>query len=147
MKQFKTILCALDLSEMSAKVADYAVTLAGPFDAQIIVVYAAPSINQYANFEVQPKALESFVDEVAVGAEQQMKRVMDGYFREAKAVSRVLKGYPAEEILAEAQRSNADIIVMGTHGRKGVDRLLFGSVAEKVVKGANIPVLTVSPDR
>ena len=54
-------------------------------------------------------------------------------------------GDAAEEILTRANDEGADLIVMGTHGRKGIDRILFGSVAEKVVKNASMPVLTVRP--
>ena len=57
----------------------------------------------------------------------------------------VVVGYATEEILAAADKYNADIIVMGTHGRKGIDRILFGSVAEKVVTQSKIPVLTIRP--
>ena len=57
----------------------------------------------------------------------------------------VLSGYPAEEILRAAEKHHADIIVMGTHGRTGIDRIIFGSVAEKVVTAAPCPVLTVKP--
>ena len=54
-------------------------------------------------------------------------------------------GYAAEEILKTAVKENCDLIVMGTHGRKGIDRILFGSVAEKVVKRSSVPVLTIRP--
>ena len=57
----------------------------------------------------------------------------------------VRAGYPAEEILRLAEARHADMIVMGTHGRTGFDRMLFGSVAEKVVMAAACPVLTVKP--
>ena len=57
----------------------------------------------------------------------------------------VVVGYAAEEILALAESEQADIIVMGTRGRKGIDLILFGSVAEKVVKNATCPVLTIRP--
>ena len=63
------------------------------------------------------------------------------------AEGQVLIGYAAEEILTRANDEGADLIVMGTHGRKGIDRILFGSVAEKVVKNASMPVLTVRPNR
>ncbi len=66
-------------------------------------------------------------------------------FTGVEARGQVLIGYAAEEILNRAHDEKADIIVMGTHGRKGIDRILFGSVAEKVVKNADMPVLTVRP--
>ncbi|MDL2291228.1 universal stress protein [Desulfovibrio sp. OttesenSCG-928-F20] len=147
MQSCKKILCAVDLSDMSGKVARHATAFAKAFDAEVLVVYAAPSSSQYAGFDVQPKALESFVNELSQGAEEQMRKVMAKHFADIRATSRIVSGFPAEEVLAEAERWGADLIVMGTHGRKGVDLLLFGSVAEKVVKGATMPVLTVSPDR
>ena len=61
------------------------------------------------------------------------------------AKGQVLIGYEAEEILNRAREEKAELIVMGTHGRKGIDRILFGSVAEKIVKNADMPVLTVRP--
>ena len=66
-------------------------------------------------------------------------------FSGVEAKGQVLIGYAAEEILSRAKEEEVDLIVMGTHGRKGIDRILFGSVAEKVVKNADMPVLTVRP--
>ncbi len=57
----------------------------------------------------------------------------------------MVTGYAAEEILHYATAIGADLIVIGTHGRKGLDRLLFGSVAQKVAKTAEQPVLTIKP--
>jgi len=56
---------------------------------------------------------------------------------------RILKGDPAHEIIRLAEREKIDLIVMGTHGRRGLSRLLMGSVAEWVMRRANCPVLTV----
>ena len=61
--------------------------------------------------------------------------------------AKVEGGEFAPVIVREADHMDADLIVMGTHGRKGIDRILFGSVAEKVVKNASMPVLTVRPNR
>ena len=55
----------------------------------------------------------------------------------------VIEGSPPREIVEYAERNGCDLVVMGTHGRGGIDRLLLGSVAEKVVRGSNVPVLTV----
>jgi len=58
----------------------------------------------------------------------------------------VAEGSPSKEIIRYAEGNGCDLIVMGTHGRGGIDRLLLGSVAEKVVRGSNVPVLTVRLD-
>ena len=60
--------------------------------------------------------------------------------------SAVVEGTPSREIIQYAEGNDCDLVVMGTHGRGGIDRLLLGSVAEKVVRGAAVPVLTVRLD-
>ncbi len=56
-------------------------------------------------------------------------------------------GNVAEEIIKHAEKSGTDMIIIGTHGRKGLEKILFGSVALGVVKGAHCPVLTVNPHK
>ena len=145
MKEIKKILCAVDLSEHSKEVADYAVLLAKGLKASVLVVYTAPSLSQYVGFHVPPNTIENFVGEIVSGAEKSMDAFVPENFPGVEAKGQVLIGYAAEEILAHAKEEEVDIIVMGTHGRKGIDRILFGSVAEKVVKNADMPVLTVRP--
>ena len=67
------------------------------------------------------------------------------HFQGVKATGKVVNGYAAEEILNLTATVGADLIIMGTHGRKGIDRILFGSVAEKIVKSSPVPVMTVRP--
>lgn len=145
MKEIKKILCAVDLSEHSKDVAAYAVLLAKGLGASVIVVYTAPSLSQYVGFHVPPNTIENFVGEIVTGAEKSMEAFVAENFAGIEARGQVLIGYAAEENLNRAHAEKVDIIVMGTHGRKGIDRILFGSVAEKVVKNADMPVLTIRP--
>lgn len=145
MKEIKTILCAVDLSDHSRAVAEYASMLARSLSARVVVVYTAPSLSQYVGFHVPPNTIENFVGEIVTGAEQSMDAFVAENFSGIEAKGQVLIGYAAEEILNRAREENVDLIVMGTHGRKGIDRILFGSVAEKVVKNADMPVLTIRP--
>ncbi|MDR2489557.1 MAG: universal stress protein [Desulfovibrio sp.] len=145
MKIIKKILCALDLSEHSVLVAEYAVAMAKAFNAEIVAVYVAPALTQYVGFHVPPSSIESFVGEIVSGAEKSMEDFVVENFRDVKATGRVVNGYASEEILGVAERVGADVVIMGTHGRKGIDRILFGSVAEKVVKNSVVPVMTVRP--
>ena len=145
MPAIKKILCALDLSQHSALVADYAVTMAKAFDAEVVAVYAAPALTQYVGFHVPPSSIENFVGEIITGAEKTMETFVAEHFSGIKATGKVVNGYAAEEILGLAESVGADLIIMGTHGRKGIDRLLFGSGAEKVVKTSPVPVMTVRP--
>lgn len=143
--QIKKILCALDLSQHSALVAEYAVAMSKAFDAEVLAVYAAPALTQYVGFHVPPSSIENFVGEIVAGAEQTMNDFVEEHFKDIKAQGKVVNGYAAEEILHLVETEDVDIIIMGTHGRKGIDRILFGSVAEKIVKSAPIPVMTVRP--
>ncbi len=75
---------------------------------------------------------------------------MDSFLKEnmdasARFDSKILVGDVAEEILELIDAANIDMVVMGTHGYKGLEKVLFGSVAEKIVKMASCPVLTVNP--
>ena len=145
MKDIKKILCAVDLSESSAELAQYATTLAKALGAEVCVLYVAPTLSQYVGFHVPPSSIENFVGEIVDGAVKNMENFVADNFKGVKASGKVITGYAAEEILHYASAINADLIVIGTHGRKGIDRLLFGSVAQKVAKTAVQPVLTIKP--
>jgi nucleotide-binding universal stress UspA family protein len=145
MATIKTILCAVDLSEISAQVADYAKTLAKALNANVKVIYVAPSLTQYVGFHVPPSSIESFVGEIVSGAEKTMDAFIQEHFPDVQAEGYVANGYAAEEIINYANEQQVDMIIMGTHGRRGIDRVLFGSVAEKIVKTAKVPVLTLRP--
>lgn len=146
MTAINKILVAVDFSEHSTHIANYAKLLAEKLDAQVLVIYAAPSLSQYVGFHVPPNSIETFVGEIVTGAEKSMDAFLAEHFEERSASGKVVTGYAAEEILDLAEAEQVDMIIMGTHGRKGIDRILFGSVAEKVVKSATIPVLTVRPE-
>jgi nucleotide-binding universal stress UspA family protein len=145
MRNIKTILCALDLSQHSEVVAEHAVAFAKAFSAKVVAVYIAPALTQYVGFHVPPSSIENFVSEIVTGAEQNMKEFVEENFKDIKAEGKVANGYAAEEILNQAESCGADLIVMGTHGRVGIDRILFGSVAERIVKSSPVPVVTVRP--
>ena len=145
MPKLQKIICAVDLSEHSKTVAEYACMLAKAMNASIVAVYAAPTLTQYTGFHVPPNTIDSFVGEIVSGAEKAMAQFVSENFEGVETKAEVVVGYAAEEILEIAAKEEADILVMGTHGRKGIDRILFGSVAERVVKNSHLPVLTIRP--
>ena len=145
MPKLQKIICALDLSEHSKTVAEYACMLAKAMNASIVAVYAAPTLTQYTGFHVPPNTIDSFVGEIVSGAEKAMAQFVSENFEGVETKAEVVVGYAAAEILEIAAKEEADLIVMGTHGRKGIDRILFGSVAERVVKNSHLPVLTIRP--
>ena len=92
MKEIKKILCAVDLSEHSAAVAEYATMLAKGLGASIIVVYTAPSLSQYVGFHVPPNTIENFVGEIVSGAEKSMDAFVAENFPGVEAKGQVLIG-------------------------------------------------------
>jgi nucleotide-binding universal stress UspA family protein len=79
------------------------------------------------------------------GAQKRMNEFVEQNFSGMEVEPLVVSGEIAEKICEVAKDRGADLIIMGTHGRRGLERALFGSVAEKVVKTALCPVLTVNP--
>jgi nucleotide-binding universal stress UspA family protein len=146
MVEIRNILCAVDFSEISPRVASYTETLAKALSAKVHVIHVAPSQELHGSFEIPMPSIQGYIEEIASQAEKKMGSFIQENFKMADAKGRVLRGYADEEILSYAMEEHADLIVIGTHGRKGPDRVLFGAIAEKVVKASKIPVLTIRPE-
>ncbi|MDO5536180.1 MAG: universal stress protein [Desulfovibrionaceae bacterium] len=140
------ILCAVDLAEDCSLIAKYANKMAKDMGSEVLVLYAAPTLKQYVGFHVQPDTIGHFVDEITTAAQEKMDSFVASNFTDVKAEGRVVVGYASEEILRASVREQCDLIIMSTHGRTGLDRILFGSVAEKVVQKSSIPVLSLRPE-
>ncbi len=148
MKEIKKILVPVDFSENSQKVLRMAADVAGRFKAELIVVFVVQSFDDYSGFFVPHIPIIQLEEEMVKSAEEKMKsfaaETLNGSVPHSTAV---LSGDVVEEINRFAGEEKADMIVMGTHGYKGLDKILFGSVAEKIVKTAPCPVLTINPYR
>ena len=83
-------------------------------------------------------------DELRAQGEDALDVVRDAAESGVEVETRIERGIPHEEILAYAEAEGIDLVVMGTHGRTGLDRFLIGSVAEKVVRSADVPVLVIN---
>ncbi len=146
MKEFKKILFATDFSEISEYAFDYAVSLAGKFNAKLIIIHVINEPVDLRGFYVPHISFDSIEREIALSAEKMMDKFCDrklASFRNYEKLT--VSGIPYEEILKKADEEQVDLIVMGTHGRAGIDHLLFGSTAERVVRKAICPVMTVRP--
>jgi len=144
---FKKILFPVDLSEASAKIAPYVIETAGKFGSEIHIIFVARVMEHYAGLYVPHPAIKTFEAEIVRGAERKLSEFLENVFPHQKITAKVVPGDPAEEILDYASREKIDLIIMGTHGRKGFERIFFGSVAEQVIKNAALPVLSINPYR
>jgi universal stress protein A len=137
----KRILAPTDFSAYSNDALDYAATLAKQFGAEIVLVHVIESMYYSVTdtFTVVDHlwALEKTAGALLDNARAQLAE------KNVAVKSRLASGSAADEILKAAAEEKADLIVMGTRGRTGVSHLLLGSVAERVVRQANCPVLTV----
>ena len=148
MVTIKRILFPIDFSECSYDVAPYVLSMIEKFEATVYLLYVARDLRHFAGFHVPHTSISLFTKELLEGSERLMDQVCNDYFDRCPNFQRkVVIGDPGEEIVRTAEEEGIDLIVMGTHGRKGLDRTLFGSVAGYVVKHSSVPVLTVNPYR
>jgi nucleotide-binding universal stress UspA family protein len=141
------VLCPLDLSAHSRRTFDRAASIAALDGGSVTVLYVSPTPSLAAMPYVGPDGLAPFpypeVDRAKVMADMNAVLGLPRDVGVPVAIEIVEAPSVHREILGQAARLQADIIVMGTHGRSGVERLLLGSVAEKVLRTAPIPVVTV----
>jgi nucleotide-binding universal stress UspA family protein len=142
-RPFKNILFPIDFSESSKKIIPYVITMAQAFQSQVHLVYVVRDFKYLTSFHVPHPSLDRLENEVFENAQKMITRVCEENFNACS--TRVLTGDAAHEIIAYAQTAKIDLIIMGTHGRKGLDRTFFGSVAENVVKNAPVPVMVINP--
>jgi nucleotide-binding universal stress UspA family protein len=145
MEFFKKILFPVDLSEVSSKIAPYVREMAAKFDAEIHVLFVARILQHFTSIYVPHPSVNKFEAEIVEGAEKKLQELVQETFPEGSCRAQVVLGDAAEEILNYVESEGIDLIIMGTHGRKGIERIIFGSVAERVVKKSPVPVLTVNP--
>lgn len=139
---FRKILCPIDFAEHSLAALDVALKLAGQNDAQLVLLSVAPSLAGAAGFQPVPMDPFPFLEKDRL--EQLIKVARQRVPTSISYETLVVSGDPAEHILDVARDLGADLIVMGTHGRKGLSHLILGSVAERVVRESQIPVLTAN---
>lgn len=136
-----TILVPTDFSEYSRQALSYAEMVAKTFDAKIVLIHVIDTVSYMVAESVQ-------WTKVYARLEATIQPMLDGLIREAEkrgvaAKSKLTQGVPYDQIVKTAKNVNADLVVMATHGRTGMRHVLLGSVAERVVRLAPCPVLTV----
>ena len=138
----RNILVPIDIEDSAAQVLDYAFALATKLDARVHVLHAVPW--PLLGAEVPIAVTETAMDSIMKHKQQVFDELVAAHTAKLPVASALLKkGDARSMILAAAEALRADLIVMGTHGRRGVSRLVLGSVAESVARTAPCPVLLV----
>lgn len=135
------ILFVTDFSEPARKAQRYALALAETFGAELYVFHAVSE----DVFIPAPDAAIVWLDAEVERARKQLSAEFAAVAGPVKTVLEVRQGNAVHEIVRYADEQNIDLIVLGTHGRTGLSHVLLGSIAEKVVRLATCPVLTVHP--
>lgn len=144
MKEFKAILFATDFSESSDFAFQYAYSLAKKFNARLLLLHVISEPVDLRGFYVPHISFEKLEEEISAGAQKMMEKFCRDHVRDYPNYETfIIPGIPFDEIIKKAVERSVDLIVMGTHGRTGLDHMLFGSTAEKVVRKSSVPVMTI----
>ena len=140
----KNILVPVDFSEVSAAVIATAESLAEAFSAKVWLIHVAAPDPEFVGFDVGPQSVR---DQRASNLRDEHRHLQDEAERlrggGIDATALLIQGPTVEKILAEAERLEADWIVIGSHGHGATYRVLLGSVSENVVRGSKLPITIV----
>jgi nucleotide-binding universal stress UspA family protein len=144
-QNYDRVLIPIDFSEMGMKALDYGIRFANFLRADVDVIHTVdtPAINSLKGMYPFPDMM--IPDKVDLSVDLTLSKAVEDKNIVGNWKVATLFGDPADEILNYASKNNCGFIVMGTHGRKGLERTLLGSVTTVVVSKSDIPVITVSP--
>lgn len=140
------ILCPVDFSETSDAALLYAISLARAYAAELTVLHVvAPPVTSLPGEHFLGDFVQADMEALTTACRERVGRLLaeTPCAETVKVTPSVVCGIPYLEIVRIAGESQADLLVLGTHGRSGIEHLLIGSVAERVVRKAPCPVLTV----
>jgi nucleotide-binding universal stress UspA family protein len=149
MRNIKKILFPIDLTEDSSKILPYVLSVSEKYNSMIYLLHVLEDLRLgYRAYvpNVPHNALNIFQKEALQIAEKAMDRVCEEQLQGCPNFQRrITSGDPVAEILRIIDAEDIDLVIMGTHGRKGLEHVVFGSVAEKVLKKSPVPVLVMNP--
>ena len=138
------VLVAVDFSEASVDALKQAITIAKKFEAKLLVLHVIHDPANSPGFYISKKAGKKVFRNMEESTRQMMEEFAGKHLKKFKDYGTfVITGLPGAQIINFAEKKKVDLIVMGTHGRGGLDRLILGSVADKVIRGGTCPVPSV----
>jgi nucleotide-binding universal stress UspA family protein len=145
MLRIECIVCPVDFSEYSSRAYDYAYSLAKHYGSKLFLEHVVqPFAMAYPNYSFPDSMAQDVFSSLIADAEKRLTELVSTHSWDAfKPECTVERGMVPDAILSFAEERSADLIVMGAHGRRGLDRLTMGSATEKVLRRAHCPVLAV----
>lgn len=150
-RDIRRIVTPIDFSDNSRLIADSSLFMSSKYGASVYFVFVVQNFEDYSGFFVPQMHVPNLEEELMTGAEERMGEFVEEIsevvkqFNVKEIHSKVLMGDVGEQIVDYATEVKADMIIMGTHGYKGLEKIMFGSVADKVVRSALCPVTTINP--
>ncbi len=142
--EINKILVPIDFSDYSKKAFNYALDFSKHFDSSITLIYVVEPQIYPADFTMGQVAIPNVDSNLTEAAEKELKSLVESTeYEKGKLDYKIRIGQPFHEIIETASELDTDLIIIATHGHTGVEHLLFGSTAEKVVRKAPCPVLTL----
>ena len=142
--EIKKILFPTDLSEGSAHAIPFVADLTKHYGAKLYIIHVMYDVARATGWYVPHISMDELYRDIEANAKKEIERCCVEELRGYRDIEyRIMKGVPHEEILKFAEQNTIDMIIMGTHSRRGLDRVIFGGTAERVVRHASCPVLTV----
>ena len=118
------------------------------YESELHLLFVARSLKYYDNMSVPLVSIQNIEHDIIEGGEIQIEEFARTHCSDCPACkTSVVLGDAAEEILKYIKSEGIDLVIMGTHGRKGLDRILFGSVVDRVIKMSPVPVMSINPYR
>jgi nucleotide-binding universal stress UspA family protein len=142
--EIKKILFTTDFSEGASHSLSYAADVAKTYGARLYLLHVIQDVTMSPGLHIPHGSVDIMYTELDANAKKALEKLHFSVCGDYKnSESSVVRGIPYEEILKYADGNGIDLIVIGTHGRKGLDRVIFGSTAERVVRNSSCPVLTI----
>lgn len=141
--KFKNILCPTDFSDSARYALQVAEEMAGQFHARLHLLHVIFDVNVYSGAASAMTWYPSMYVDLERIAQDELKMLRASISKTKDVSEKIARGTESEQILQYARSHSCDLIVMGTHGRTGIERLILGSTTEQVVRHASCPVLTV----
>ena len=146
MVEIKKILYPCDFTENSTKLLPYVLSVSEKYDGMIYLLHVVEDLLKWGGFYIPHLPLKGYQKEALEYAEKRMEKICREQLQNCPNFQRmILSGDPDAEILKTIESEGIDLVIMGTHGRKGLEHTILGSVAENVVRKSPVPVLVINP--
>ncbi|OEU66265.1 MAG: hypothetical protein BA867_05155 [Desulfobacterales bacterium S5133MH16] len=147
MVEIKKILFPCDLTINASKILPYVLSVSEKYDSMVYLLHVVKDLSKwYSGLYDFRSSMDMYQKEALKRAERCMDRLCEEQLQSCPNFQkRRVSGDPATEILKTIDSEGINLVIMGTHGRKGLDHTIFGSVAENVMKKSPVPVLVINP--